>query len=156
MVKFQDVIYPHLLKPIFRCDTKQLASRPCIGLHPQTQRFCVTYTNICWFLKTLKFALPQTRNIKFAFVPTQTLNANQWNIGCFGSPTNNVCVGHVHFMFFVLISFAFGGQRKPSGIWALIIKYISVPQIPIINKTCLDGCNTALIKCHQTYIGLYG
>ena len=27
------------------------------------------------------------------------------------------CVGHVHFILFVSISFAFGGQRKPSFQW---------------------------------------
>ena len=44
--------------------------------------------------------------------PTQNPNASQWNIGCVGSQTQNFRVGHVHFMFFVLISFAFGTQRE--------------------------------------------
>ena len=39
----------------------------------------------CWYLKTLKFALP----------PTQTPNANRWNIGRVRSPTQNSRVGHV-------------------------------------------------------------
>ena len=32
-------------------------------------------------------------------------------------PTQNSGVGHVHFMFFVLISFALGSQREPSFQW---------------------------------------
>ena len=48
---------------------------------------------------------------------TQNPNASQWNIGCVGFQMQNFCVGHVHFMFFVLISFAFGGQHKPIIQW---------------------------------------
>ena len=51
---------------------------------------------------TLKFALPPTPTLKFALPPTP-----MWGAG----------VGHVHFMFFVLISFALGSQRKPSIQW---------------------------------------
>ena len=36
----------------------------------------------------------------------------QWNIGGVGSPTQNVHVGHVHFMLFMSISFASGTQHK--------------------------------------------
>ena len=57
--------------------------------------------------KTLKFALP----------PTQNPNASQWNICRVGSPAQNSRVGHVHLMFFVLISLALGSQRKPSFQW---------------------------------------
>ena len=60
----------------------------------------------------LKFAFPPTQNIKFAFPPTQNPNASQWNIGCVGSLALGLCVGHVHLIFFVLISFASGTQRK--------------------------------------------
>ena len=35
-------------------------------------------------------------------------------IGCVGSPTQNLCSGHVYFMLFVLISFALLTQREPS------------------------------------------
>ena len=35
-------------------------------------------------------------------------NASQWNIGCVRSLALGLCVGHVHFIFFVLISFALG------------------------------------------------
>ena len=67
--------------------------------------------------KNAKICLTPTRNIKFAFPPTQTPNVNQWNIGCGGFPTQNSRVGHVHFKFFVLISFALGSQCKPSFQW---------------------------------------
>ena len=45
------------------------------------------------------------------------LTQSQWNIGCVGFQMQNFRVGHVHFMFFVLISFAFGGQHKPIIQW---------------------------------------
>ena len=41
----------------------------------------------------------------------------QWNIGCVGSLALGLCVGHVHLIFFVLISFASGTQRKPVFWW---------------------------------------
>ena len=67
----------------------------------------------CWHLKTLKFALPQTRTQKFALPPMQNPNACQWNIGCVGSPG----VGHVHFTLVVSISFALGSQQERSCQW---------------------------------------
>ena len=48
---------------------------------------------------------------------TPTPDASQWNIGCVGSLALGLCVGHVHFIFFVLISFALGSRRKPSFQW---------------------------------------
>ena len=55
--------------------------------------------------------------LKFALPPTQNHNASQWNKGGVGSPGDGARVGHVHFMFFVLISFAFGSQREHSFQW---------------------------------------
>ena len=62
------------LKPIFHRDAKTLA------LDIPT----------CWYLKTLKFALPPTPNLKYALPPTRTPNVNQWNIGHVGSPMQNI------------------------------------------------------------------
>ena len=56
-------------------------------------------------------------NLKFVLPLTPTPNASQWNIGCIGSPTQDFRVGNVHLIFLVLISFAFGSQRKPSFQW---------------------------------------
>ena len=56
-------------------------------------------------------------NLKFALPLTPTSDASQWNIGGVGSPGVGAGVGHVHFKIFVLISFAFGSQRKPSFQW---------------------------------------
>ena len=71
--------------------------------------------------KMRKFVLPDakppTPNLKFALTLTQNPNASQWNIGCVGYQTHNFCIGHVHFMFFVLISCAFGSKRKPNFQW---------------------------------------
>ena len=105
-----------IFKPIFHCDAKPLASEPCVGLHPQRNDFKLPIPT-CWYLKTLKFVLPQTQILKFALAQRKNPNTSQWNIGCVGYQTQNFRVGHVHFMFFVLISFAFGSQHKPSFQW---------------------------------------
>ena len=47
-------------------------------------------------------------------------------------PTQNSGVGHVHFMFFVLISFALGSQHEPSFQWNMGLNlhlYLSCPLI---------------------------
>ena len=62
-------------------------------------------------------AKPPTPNLKFALAPTPNPDASQWNIGSVGSLALGLCVGHVHFFFLVLISFALGSQRKPSFQW---------------------------------------
>ena len=82
----------------------------------QTRNFALGIQT-CWYLKTLKFALPPTRILTFALPPTRNPNASQLNIGCVGSQTQISRDGHVRFMFFVSISFAFGNQRKPSFWW---------------------------------------
>ena len=64
----------------------------------------------------------KTQKIKFAFLPKQNPNASQWNIGCIGSLALGLCVGHVHFIFFVLISFASGTQRKLVFQWNMGIR----------------------------------
>ena len=55
--------------------------------------------------------------LKFASAPTPTPDASQWKIGGVGPSGVGAGVGHVHFMFFVLISFTFCSQRKPSFQW---------------------------------------
>ena len=48
-------------------------------------------------LVSKKVALPPTPNQNFAIA--QARNASQWNIGYVGSTTQNLHVGHVHFIF---------------------------------------------------------
>ena len=54
----------------------------------------------------------------------------QWNIGCVGSLASGLCVGHVHFIFFVMISFAFGTQRKPVFWWNMGFTVELNPKLP--------------------------
>ena len=70
-----------IVKPIFHCDAKPFTLGPRVGLDPQHHIFVLGIPT-CWYLKTLKFALPPTRNIKFALAQTQNPNMSQWNIGC--------------------------------------------------------------------------
>ena len=93
------------LKPIFYCNAKPFALVPDVGLDPQRHNFALLIPT-CWYLKTLKCALPPTRMLKFELSSTPTPNASQWTIGYFGSPTQNFRVGNEH----VLISFEFSGQ----------------------------------------------
>ena len=64
-------------------------------------RWRYQYVGIFWRYLTLKFAL----------APTPNPDASQWNIGGVGPSGVGGGVGHVHFMFFVLISFAFCSQQ---------------------------------------------
>ena len=92
------------------------------AVHP-TLEFCVSqrkiYQHVGIFCVTWRtsFTFHRTRNLKVAFYPTRNPNASQWNIGCVGSLALGLCVGHVHFIFFVLISFAMGSRRKRSFQW---------------------------------------
>ena len=81
-------------------------------LGPPISHFYVTYNN-----KLVSFELGDAN---FSRHPMQNPNVTQWNIGCVGFQT--FCVGHVHFMFFVLISFAIGGQCKPTFQWNMGFK----------------------------------
>ena len=89
--------------------------------------------------------------LKFAFPPTQNPNASQWNIGCVGSLALGLCVGHVHFIFFVLISFALGSRHKRSFQWNMGFKHPLAPAIGGIGLLCFiqkEG-KFRLLKCLQ-------
>ena len=77
--------------------------------------FCVGDTNMLVYFGVTIYPRRQfpTPILKFAPLPTQDPNASQWNIGCVGSLALGLCVGHVHFIFFVLISFALDTRCKP-------------------------------------------
>ena len=104
------------LKPIFHCDAKPFALDPGVGLDPQRHNFALEIPT-CWYLKTRKFAFSPTPNLKVVLPPTRNPNASQWNKGCIGFKTQFLCVGHVHFMLFVSISFTLGSKRKRSFQW---------------------------------------
>ena len=73
-------------------------------------------------------------------------NASQWNIGCVGSPTQNFRVGHLHFMLFVLISFASGNQREPSLQWNMSLR-------PNLNmKYSCYGADIELVTILEPYM----
>ena len=97
-----------------------MTQNPSRWVTPPTQEFCVRYTNML----VSKNAKTPDAKPKICITPTPNPNASQWNIGCVGYQTQNFRIGHVHFMFFVLISFAFGGQRKPRFQWNMGFKPI--------------------------------
>ena len=93
-----------------RCKT--LALGPGVGLDPNATLLRHLTQNIqtCWYI----LALP---NAKICVTPDANPDASQWNIGGVGPSGVGAGVGHVHFRFFVSISFVFGSQRKRSFQW---------------------------------------
>ena len=124
---------------IFNCDAKPFALGPGVGLDTQCHNFLLPIPT-CWYLKTLKNVFPPTPNLKFSLPPTRTPKTSQWNIGCIWSPTQNVRVGNVHFIFWVLISF--GGQRKPSFQWNMGLRMPDLTE----NEPRLSGRNSTGIQ----------
>ena len=78
-----------------------------------TQRYQHVDISKLRYLTQIFRVLPDAKP-KICVTPNANLRNSQWNIGGVGAPGVGAGVGHVHFKFFVLISFAFGGQRKPS------------------------------------------
>ena len=132
------VLTKHIgLKPIFHQNAKYLVSGVGVGQCTRRQIFALAnakYTN-----RLVYFGVTPDANPKICVTP----DASQGNIGGVGpggvgpggvgpggvgpggvgpggvGPSG---VGHVHFMFFVLISFAFCSQRKPSFQWNMGFK----------------------------------
>ena len=107
------------LKPIFHCDTKFLALGVGVGQYPRCQNFALGIPT-CWYLganaNPLIWVLPDTKP-KICVLPDAKPKRKPVEYRLRWVPTQNSGVGHVHFMFFVLISFALGSQRKPSFQW---------------------------------------
>ena len=93
---------------------------------------------------TYIFPFHPTRNLKVVFYPTRNPKASQWNIGCVVSLALGLCVGHVHFIFFVLISFALGSRRKRSFQWNMGLSCILLTSRifsaePLSSRPCCSG-----------------
>ena len=107
----------------------------------------------CIGLKMRNFALPPTPNLKFAFSPMRNPNTSQWNIGCVGSQTQISWVGHVHFIFFVLISFALGRQFPVEYGLIVFICRLSSPAMAayfsffFCKFHCLSSCCPCSSRC---------
>ena len=116
-------------KPIFHQNAKYLALGVGFGQCTRRQNFALPnakYTNMLVYFAFFCVTRRQTPDakLKFALAPTPTPNASQWNIGCVGSLALGLCVGHVHFIFFVLISFASDTRRKPVFQWNMGFSHI--------------------------------
>ena len=96
---------------------KKVVLGPGVGLAPQRHYFALGIPT-CWYLKMLVVS----ENAKICVSPDAKPNASQWNIGCVGSLALGLCIGHVPFIFFVLISFALGSRRKCSFQWNMGLK----------------------------------
>ena len=98
----------------------------------RTPEFYVTQRKMTHIFRVSPDAKP-----KVPFYPTRNPNASQWNIGCIGSLALGLCVGHVHFIFFVLISFALGSRRKHSFQWNMGLRPILTR--PICSQLTTDS-----------------
>ena len=98
------------LKPIFHCDAKPFALDTFASPNAKDTNMLVSFS---------------LGNTNFRVTQRKTPDASQWDIGCVGYHTPIPCIGHVYFMFFVLISFAFGTQRKSSFQWNMGFIFIS-------------------------------
>ena len=94
-------------QPIFHCDAKYLASGFGVGQCPRRQNLALGDTNMLVSWSQRKPLKPVEYRLRLV-------------------PTQNSGIGHVHFMFFVLISFALGSQREPSFQWNM---GFSVPDV---------------------------
>ena len=103
--------------------------------------------------KNAKICVTPNANAKFALPPTPTPKASRWNIGSVGSPTQNSHFGHVHFMFFVLISFALGGQREPSFQWNMGFRVLSTLISPAMTPRIF--CVKTLPSCIDVLLVLF-
>ena len=94
--KTKKTLYLHCIlhvKPIFHQNAKYLASG--VGVAPDA--------------RILRYPTQKHVSIFCVKPPTPNLNLpnpSQWNIGCVGCLALGLCIWHVHFIFFVLISFA--------------------------------------------------
>ena len=106
-----------LLKPIFHCDAKPFALGPAVGLDPQRYNFVLGIPT-CWYLKTLKFALPPTirKNLHY---PGPYANSQREPVEYSSHWVSQswFCIGHVDFMLFVLFLVELGIPRKCKIQW---------------------------------------
>ena len=100
------------LKPIFHQNAKLLAFGTFVSPNAKDRTFASPDAKIptCWYIlrqvtqifRVLADAKPKRKPVEYRL---------RW------VPTQHFCVGHVHFMFFVYISFASGTERKPFFWW---------------------------------------
>ena len=75
------------------------------------------YTNKTRGLANSKAYIPDPQR-KICVTPNANAKIqSQWNIGYVGSPSIGACIGHVHFMLFVSISFELGSEHECSFQW---------------------------------------
>ena len=92
-LKQKQLLVEYSLKPIFDCDAKPFTLGPCIFSDPRHHN-TVLGIQTCWYLKTLKFALPPMPNH----------------------------VGHVAYISFFFCQFHMRSVPFFSGIWAIRVR----------------------------------
>ena len=103
------------LEPLFHWDEKHLRWVLSLAETPNA-KFCIRNTNML-VSKNAKICVIPNANFEICVSPNAKPNATQWNVGCVESQTQISRIGHVLFIFFVLISFALGSQRELHFRW---------------------------------------
>ena len=103
--------------PIFHCDAKTFTLGPGVGLDPQCHNFALGIPT-SWYLKTAKICIIPTVKHKICVTPKAKPQCEPMEYRLHWVPnTQFLRISHVHFMLFVLISFALVTQREPSLQW---------------------------------------
>ena len=108
-----------MLLSLYSTATQILALGVGVGQYPRRKNFALGIPT-CWYrganANPLICVLPEAKP-KTCVLPDAKPKRKPVEYRLRWVPTQNSGIGHVHFMFFGLISFALGSQRKPSFQW---------------------------------------
>ena len=149
--------HSHSLKPIFHCDAKLLA--PANFALPNAKDSTFALPNAKNTNMLVSLALGDANFLRwpciFLFFVYIIFAHFQWNIGCVGSQTQKSCVGHVHFMLFVSVSFALGGHRKPSFQWNMGFRHLQrleqPSRLPLLISNQYCRCTWLILCCRDVF-----
>ena len=114
-------LFRERVKPIFHQNAKYLASGTFASPNPRNSTSASPNMLVSFALGDANFLRrPCTFHffcVDFFALGSKCKHNSQWNIGGVGSLALGLCIGHVHFIFFVLISFASDTLRKPVFQW---------------------------------------
>ena len=114
---------PGRIKPIFHCDAKPFTLGPGVGLDHQRHNFALEIPK-CRYPKNAKVCVIPNANFKICLTPNakHQCESVEYRLRWVPNATFLRWPCTFIFMFFVLISFTFGSQRKPRIQWNMGFK----------------------------------
>ena len=116
------------VKPIFNQNAKYLVSGAGVGQFPRRQNFELGIPT--WYLKceNLRYPTPNPdAKSKLCVSPNAKPRCQSVEYRLRWVPMQNAGVGHVYFMFFVYILFAFGTHHEPNFRWNMGFRIYVIP-----------------------------